>query len=48
MAIKKRKKGGKKGIQYYGKASDGYDPQTQDSQWERKQFVDRPQEDNTR
>ena len=27
---KKKKKGGKKGIQYYGKASDGYDPSTQD------------------
>lgn len=32
--IKKKKRGSKKGIQYYGKASDGYDPSTQDGNWD--------------
>ena len=32
--VKKKKRGGKKGIQYYGKASDGYDPSTQDGNWD--------------
>jgi hypothetical protein len=30
MAIKKRKKGGKSDIKYYGKATDGYDPSKHD------------------